>query len=280
VRAGPGPAPAIDPADVAAALEADDLPEPARRALAALLDDELCYAGHAHTAAAGIVARPACPHATRMGRFAARSLREGAESADVGRWLTAHFVTWRVQPRVALALDDRAPRGAEGAPVALVEFSDFECPFCQRSSELLARVVAAHGAEIRLFFKHFPLDSHPMARPAALAAEAAQRQGRFWEFHDVLFANQRGLSDTLLRVTAEELGLDVARFDADRASDDVARRVDGDKAEGRDVGVAATPSLFVNGRAFPDVPKTLENIADRIAMELELAPTPRSTRGE
>jgi protein-disulfide isomerase len=125
--------------------------------------------------------------------------------------------------------------------VAIV-YGDYECPFCAALERRL------HELEVRVAFRHFPVRaSHPRAQAAAQAAEAAALQGAFWEFHDSLFADQGRLEDPHLWARADRLGLDVARFDADRRSDAVADRVRGDFRGGIRAGVVTTPTVFVGG---------------------------------
>lgn len=124
----------------------------------------------------------------------------------------------------------------------MVVYGDYECPFCAAVEERL------RALELRIAFRHFPVrSSHPRAQAAACAAEAAERQGAFWPFHDALFADQGRLDDPHLWARAERLGLDLGRFDADRRSDAVAERVRADFRGGIRAGVATTPTLFVDG---------------------------------
>jgi protein-disulfide isomerase len=136
-------------------------------------------------------------------------------------------------------------RGPAGAPV-VIEYADFECPFCAALHERLAEL------DVRLVFRHFPVrSSHPRAWAAAGAAEAAAEQGRFWDMHDALFADHARLEDPHLWRRAEELGLDLDRFDAERRSDRVLARIRGDFRSGVRGGVVTTPALlhFHDGRA-------------------------------
>jgi protein-disulfide isomerase len=132
-------------------------------------------------------------------------------------------------------------RGPEGVPL-VIEYADFECPFCALVTLRLDRV------RLRRVFRHFPVrSSHPRAWPAACAAEAAALQGRFWEMHDLLFGDQGRLEDPHLWQRAQRLGLDLDRFEADRRSDAVAVRVRGDFNSGVRAGVVTTPTLFGAG---------------------------------
>ena len=125
----------------------------------------------------------------------------------------------------------------------MIEYADFECPYCAATHLKLAELEAT-GA-VRRVFRHFPVVSkHPRARVLAHAAEAAALQGRFWDFHDSLYADQGRLDDPHLWARCEELGLDLDRFEADRRSDEVAERVQRDFRSGIRAGVMATPALF------------------------------------
>ena len=137
-------------------------------------------------------------------------------------------------------------RGPDGARVVVV-YGDYECPFCA------ALEVALQALPLRVAFRHFPVaSSHPRARPAAHAAEAAARQGAFWPMHDALFGDQGRLEDPHLWARAQALGLDLARFDADRRDPAVAERVAVDFRSGVRAGVMTTPALFADGVALPD----------------------------
>jgi protein-disulfide isomerase len=131
----------------------------------------------------------------------------------------------------------------------VVEYADFECPYCARAHALLS------GVRVRRVFRHFPVVSkHPRARVLAQAAEAAGLQGRFWELHDSLFEDQGHLDPPHLWERARRLGLDLDRFEADRASDAVAERVERDFRSGIRAGVTTTPTVFVDDEAHAGIP--------------------------
>jgi protein-disulfide isomerase len=146
---------------------------------------------------------------------------------------------------------DGAPLRGSATPtwVTVVEFSDFECPFCGMAQPTLRQLLSAYGDDLRLAYRHFPLPFHPHARPAAVAAECAHAQGRFWEMHDRIFADPGALDAAGLAASAAAAGVDVAAWQACLASADPAARVDADAAAGRAAGVPGTPTFFVNGRA-------------------------------
>jgi protein-disulfide isomerase len=131
----------------------------------------------------------------------------------------------------------------------VIEYADLECPYCARAHLILKEL------PVQRVFRHFPVVSkHPRARALAAAAEAAGRQGRFWEMHDSLLEDQGHLDDPHLWERATRLGLDLDRFEADRRSETVAARVDRDFRAGIRAGVATTPTQFVDGAAHPGVP--------------------------
>jgi protein-disulfide isomerase len=139
-------------------------------------------------------------------------------------------------------------QGATDAPVTFVEYGDYECPYCGAAYPIVKEVQARMGDRIRFVFRNFPITtSHPHAEQAAEAAEAAAAQGSFWEMHDYLYEHQRHLEDQDLRGYAEELGLDVERFDRELADHTHAARVREDFMSGVRSGVNGTPTFYING---------------------------------
>ena len=139
-------------------------------------------------------------------------------------------------------------KGAAGAPITIVEFSDFQCPFCTRVLPTLDKLQKDYPNKIRVFFKHNPLPFHSDATPAAQAAVAAELQGKFWPMHDKLFGNQQNLKRADLEKYAQEIGLDVEKFKKDIDSPAVKKRVDDDLELGKKLGVQGTPNFFIDGR--------------------------------
>ena len=154
------------------------------------------------------------------------------------------------QPKAAPAapaVDRFASYGKADAKVTVVEISDFQCPFCSRGAKTITQVKEAYKNDVRVVFINLPLSFHKDARPAAIAAYAAHRQGKFWPMHDKLFANSRALKPDNFKKWAAELGLDAARFAADMADPALAKMVDQDTAVANGLGVRGTPGFFVNG---------------------------------
>jgi protein-disulfide isomerase len=151
-------------------------------------------------------------------------------------------------PRMQVATAGHPSRGPANAPIELVEFSDFQCPFCQQANPTVERVLKTYGDKIKFVYRHYPLPSHPNARPAAEAASCAGEQGKFWEFHDRLFANPSQLTDAALKEHAAALSLDTTAFNKCFDSHQMTPRVDTDVQEAESVGVTGTPAFFINGR--------------------------------
>lgn len=156
-------------------------------------------------------------------------------------------------------------RGKIDAPVTLVVFSDFECPWCGKLEPVLADLLAQNPNKLRVIFKHLPLPMHPQAEPAALAAIAAQRQDKFWEMHDALFQTVNWTPGTIDE-TAQRIGLNMEKFRADMASQDIQMQLAKDKSDAQAADVTATPSMFINGRPVRDrTPAALQKMIDEAA---------------
>jgi protein-disulfide isomerase len=140
-------------------------------------------------------------------------------------------------------------RGPDDAPVTLLEYGDFECPYCGQAEQVIRELLLSAGSDVRYVWRHLPLnDVHPRAQLAAEASEAAAAQGRFWEMHDALLAGQDALRPSDLARRAEELGLDLERFNEDLHGHRYASRVLEDVVSADESGVSGTPTFFINGR--------------------------------
>lgn len=139
-------------------------------------------------------------------------------------------------------------RGNLHSPVQLVEYADFECPYCGALAPVLEELRGKYKNDISIIFRHFPLTNHhPFAKLAAIASEAAALQNRFWEMHDALFDNQEYLSEEMINVIAKELELDMQKFRKDMNRDVLKDKVELDLKSGLESGVDGTPTLFING---------------------------------
>ncbi|MXZ40103.1 MAG: thioredoxin domain-containing protein [Holophagales bacterium] len=162
-------------------------------------------------------------------------------------------------------------RGAAAAPVTIVEWSDFECPYCKSVLPTLERILEEYPEQVRLVFRHFPLHAiHPNAQAAAEAGVCAQDLGAFWELHDLMFDEQDTLTVDDLKDKAERAGLDAEAFTTCLEREGIGDRVDADRRAGIEVGVNGTPALFVNGRPLAGA-VAYEQLAEVVEDELERA---------
>jgi len=160
------------------------------------------------------------------------------------------------------AVDHRL--GPEHAPVTIVEYGDFECPTCKQAAPSLKLLLRHFPEEVRIVFRHFPLESvHPHALAAAEAAEVAGAQGKFWEMHDLLFAHQLHLKQAQLRSYAEQLSLDMARYTAEMDDEIYRQRIREHIESARQSGVRGTPGIFING-VIHDVSAGMQSLFDQV----------------
>lgn len=151
-------------------------------------------------------------------------------------------------PKVEVAADPSRIRGNPNAPVTIVEFSDFQCPFCKKADATMKNLLAKYNGQVKLSYRDFPMRSlHSHAELAAEAGRCAQEQGKFWEYHDALFADQSKLDEAGLEVTAQKLGLDEKTFQSCLTSGKYKAAIDQDVEAGTKAGVIGTPGFFING---------------------------------
>ena len=189
----------------------------------------------------------ACSSCLVAAQTVAKAVREGMSSDQVQALYKQRF-----DPAAnrAIPVAGSPSRGPESAPVTLVEFADFECPFCQKMAPELDALWEKHKDKVLFVYKFMPLSMHPHGESSARAAAAAQLQGKFWEMHHALFANGQHLEQPEVDGYARLAGLDVDRLHADMASAAVNDRLAADKKLADDLGVKGTPTLFVDGREY------------------------------
>ena len=167
-----------------------------------------------------------------------------------------------------IAIGDSPSKGPANAPVLLAEFSDFQCPFCSKVPALVDQVLQAYPKEVKFVYKQYPLTQlHANAMNAARAALAAHKQGKFWEMHDKLFANQEALQPDKLKEYAAQVGLNVARFEKDMASPEVQKQIEEESRVADQSGVTGTPTLFINGKRVQN--RSLESLKGMIEESLK-----------
>ena len=139
------------------------------------------------------------------------------------------------------------------APVTIVEFSDFQCPYCASQQPILKKIKRAYGDQVNILYKHIPLPIHPFAQRAAEASECARDQDKFWEYHDLLFDQQDSISEVLFSQLAQQLGLSISQFNQCLASGAKKSVVQTDLAEAQSLMISGTPTFFINGQRFVGV---------------------------
>ena len=156
-------------------------------------------------------------------------------------------------------------RGPADAPITIALFTDFECPYCRKIEPLIAQVQERNAKNVKVVFKNMPLQFHKFADPAARAALAADIQGKFWEFHDALFALEN-LNDEAIEDIAAKLGLDVEKWKKDKDSPEVRKRINTDVQDAQKAGVTGTPTIFINGRLLKN--RSMQGFQQMINSEL------------
>jgi protein-disulfide isomerase len=219
-----------------------------------LVNEQLSPCGDPMSIARCVASKHKCGACTTAARYLTRLVMEGYDRTTIEQHYAGRFGD---KGKVELELDGARVRGAPMAPVTIVEFSDFQCPFCGAAHPDLSRLLREFDGQVKLVFKHFPLSAHSRAIPAARAAEAAAKQGKFWEMHDALFEHQRALEDADLERYAQLVGLDMERFKTDVASKEIEERVDADRKQGEALKLEGTPTVFVNGRLLREPLKAL-----------------------
>jgi len=174
-------------------------------------------------------------------------------------------------PRIAVSVDDDAFKGPKDAPITIVEFSDFQCPYCARGEESIDQVLQKYGDKVRVVFRDYPLSFHQNAEISAIGAECAEEQDKFWEMHAAMFANQQKLAAADLIETAAGLGLNKEEFKTCLESGKYKAEVQNDFQEGASYGVSGTPAFFINGVMLSGAqpPEAFYKIIDRELERLE-----------
>jgi protein-disulfide isomerase len=209
-----------------------------------------------------VLEKRACPACLPAAIAIARAVREGMAREQVEGLYKQRF---DMNSKKSIAIDGSPARGTDTASVTLVEFADFECPFCQHIAPQLDDLWEKKKPKMRLVFKFMPLAMHPRGEPAARAAIAAQAQGKFWEMHHELFANAGRLEDSDLRGYARAIGLDLDRFLADMRSPATTARLEADRQVADAIGVNATPTIFINGHEYDSKLDLTEWVDEEIA---------------
>ena len=240
-----------------------------------ILNEQGCSCGCDMKIAECRVKDAACGYSRGLAAAVIDTIQRGGTEADAIRAAKeskfAHGPsqdTKLLEDPISIPVDGAPVLGPKNAPVTLVEFSDFQCPYCVAAVPELRAVMKAYPTQVKLIFKQYPLDTHSQAAFAAAAAVAAQKQEKFWPMHDALFAHHEDLSEQNVLTIAKELGLDLQRFQADLKSPALQQIVQRDIADGDRLGVPGTPTIFIDGQRLNGA-LTLEVLKPIIDAELK-----------
>ena len=232
--------------------------------LNALFAEEICPCKCA-SSFAQCMGENKCKPASILAKWAERQMSLGMPIESIATALNAEVAAFSSKKARISTEGYHGKKGPGDAKFTMVEFADFECTHCKAAS-VPVRELLQKRKDVRVVYKHFPLSFHAMAKPAAMAAEAAGEQGRFWEMHDAIFATQTMLDNDLFVGHAKALGLDSQRFMSAMKSPENAAKVDASLAEGISLKIEATPSFFINGRSF-HLNRSVEGFETRLNME-------------
>ncbi len=247
------------------AVDASRLDPLQKAAFDKLLAEEVCPCDCPKSFGQCVQEGTQCKPAVWLAEWAIKGLEDGLAPDSVAEALAKEITSGFNAPQRKVTTAGFASKGSSKPKITIVEFADFECAHCRAAGPAVEELIKKHP-EVKVVFKHYPLPFHAYARKAAIAAEAAGLQGKFWQMHDAIFATQDFLSDELLLGHAKALGLDAPRFAKDIADPAVAKKVDDSHAEGESLGVAATPAFFIEGRPY-FLHKSLDGFELRLRMD-------------
>jgi protein-disulfide isomerase len=242
-----------------------------------LLRENDCSCGCAMKIAECRVKDPNCSYSRGLASVIVDSVKQGKSGAEAvaaakaSRYGHAPDRSKLLEDPVSIPVAGSPLLGPQNAPITLVEFSDFQCPFCVSAVTELQAIMKAYPAQVKLIFKQFPLDNHSQAAFAAEAALAAHRQGKFWPLHDAMFAQRGRLSREIIFKLAVDAGLDMQRFNSDLNSPEIRKAVDKDRNDGETAGVDSTPTLFIDGQHY-NGPLTMAALKPVLEAELKKHP--------
>lgn len=244
--AGPA-APAPAAASALPGVDLEGLSPEQRQDLLDWAKEAFCYCGCPHTLAQCLREHATCKHAPRMARLALRFVRAGARKPDLVKLVESYYASFDRRAKLDVSRFG-PPLGSPAAKVTLVEISDFTCPFCQKVRPGLEAFVKEHADRVKLFYKPFPIESHPGALECAQAGEWAREKGLFWPMHDAMFDNPGAHSVGELSDLARGVGGDPADLRAALEEKRLLPKVREAQAEARAAGIRGTPTLFLDGR--------------------------------
>jgi len=218
-----------------------------------ILREQGCSCGCNMKLAECRIVDPNCSYSAGLANAVIDAIKQGKSEGDAiaaaqaSKWAQGQKL---LDDPVSIPVDGAPSIGPQNAPITVVEFSDFQCPYCVASFPEIKATLAAYPTQVRLIFKEFPLEIHSQADLAAAAAVAANKQGKFWAMHDAMFLHHDDLSRHAILGLAKANGLDMDRFESDIDSSQVRETVVRDVKDGDKAGVQGTPTLFVNGQRY------------------------------
>ncbi|GAB4302382.1 MAG: hypothetical protein Kow0090_17920 [Myxococcota bacterium] len=221
-----------------------------KRAFAAIASEEPCDCDCPKTLLACLREDTLCVRAKALAEYILKGIEYSEDPLAIKEAVRLDFRNTYCGPTLDIDISGSHFKGEASAPVAIVEISDFQCPFCASAHQLIDEVAKKYKGKVKVYFKHFPLKSHLYAELAAAAAEAAARQGKFWEMVDILFLNQDFLSEKVIFEMAKALELDMDKFREDINDPKVMEKALSDKKELTEKGIKSTPQIFINGMPF------------------------------
>jgi protein-disulfide isomerase len=251
-------------------VDLSGLPPASRDAVLSILRSELCTCGCNQKIAECRMKDESCSASRRLANF----VIQGASAGKTAAMVREELKKYADQPPpvlekpVKLYTEGDPVRGPANAKVTVVEFSDFQCPYCALATGEVRELLKQYPKDVKLVFKQFPLDNHSQAALAAEASLAAHAQGKFWELHDKMYADYRRISRARIMAWATEIGLDMNRFRSELDSHKYAARVTDEEKQGEVAGVEGTPTFFINGKKL-NAAFEVSTVAPLIAEELK-----------
>lgn len=234
-------------------VDISDLTPIQKKAVLKLLREQDCSCQCGMKAAECILKDPNCSYSRALAKIAIQGVKDGKSLMEISKLMDVSPKAHRpklLEAAVKIPVDGAPVRGPADARITLIEFSDFECPFCSAAVKQVDQVMAAYPKDVKLIYKQYPLSMHPHAEMAAEASLAAREQGKFWEMYEILFKNYRNLSHNSITAMAKQLGLDMNKFQADLDSGKYKKEIEKDIADGDTAGVYGTPSFYINGKQY------------------------------
>jgi len=250
-----------------AELDLSGLDDEKRKAFIRILNDEICPCDCPKTWAACLQAQSLCKPAVILAQWMLRVFQQDATADLIAQRVAAEIGEGFNSAQQSIRSDNCHAKPQDSkVPIIITEFADFQCSACKLVSKSLAELSAKYPEQVRIQFKHYPLVQHSMAKEAAIASEAAGKQGKFWQMHDLLFATQ-SLSSEIILGHAHNLGLNIEKFKADLRDPKIQALVDEHIEEGNALKISGTPAVYFNQRSY-NLTLNLDGLETRLNMEM------------